>query len=93
MRIPRRGEVGWQGEEIERLESLGYVMSGNRHKRMNAIRIRKENQVYTALEKKALALIQLEENKQKEATLLANFRQALEKRKEKEGEGENVDEV
>jgi hypothetical protein len=28
MRIPRRGEVGWQGEEIERLESLGYVMSG-----------------------------------------------------------------
>ena len=32
---------------------------------MNAIRIRKENQVYTALEKKALALIQLEENKQK----------------------------
>jgi len=28
MRIPRRGEVGWQGEEIERLEELGYVMSG-----------------------------------------------------------------
>ena len=104
MRIPRRGEVGWQGEEIERLEELGFVMSGryirthththiedlcvcvrervcvddpccmpvctclyylpldpfltrththihttgNRHKRMNAIRIRKENQVYTA---------------------------------------------
>lgn len=45
MRIPRRGEVGWQGDEIERLEQLGYVMSGNRHKRMNAIRIRKENQV------------------------------------------------
>lgn len=83
MRIPRRGEVGWQGEEIERLEELGYVMSGNRHKRMNAIRIRKENQVYTALEKKALALIQLEENKQKEATLLANFKQALEQRKAK----------
>ena len=28
MRIPRRGEVGWQGDEIERLEGLGYVMSG-----------------------------------------------------------------
>lgn len=28
MRIPRRGEVGWQGEEIEVLENLGYVMSG-----------------------------------------------------------------
>ncbi len=39
--------------------------------------------MYTALEKKALALIQLEENKQKEATILANFRQALEQRLEK----------
>ena len=28
MRIPRRGEVGWQGNEIEGLENLGYVMSG-----------------------------------------------------------------
>jgi len=28
MRIPRRGEVGWQGDEIEQLENLGYVMSG-----------------------------------------------------------------
>jgi hypothetical protein len=47
---------------------------------MAAIRIRKENQVYTALEKKALALIQLEENKQKEATLMADMRKALERR-------------
>ena len=28
MRIPRRGEVGWHGEEIDQLEQLGYVMSG-----------------------------------------------------------------
>ncbi|KAH8093376.1 hypothetical protein JL720_4506 [Aureococcus anophagefferens] len=55
MRIPRRGEVGWQGEEIERLESVGYVMSGSRHARMNAVRIRKENQVYSAEEKRARA--------------------------------------
>ena len=33
-----------------------YVMSGSRHKKMNAIRIRKENQVYSAEEKRALAL-------------------------------------
>ena len=39
------------------------------------------------MEKKALALIQLEENKQKEATLLANFKQALEQRKTKGAEG------
>ncbi len=29
-RIPRRGEVGWNGEEIDQLEKLGYVMSGSR---------------------------------------------------------------
>jgi hypothetical protein len=45
MRIPRRGEIGWSGEEIEGLEDQGFVMSGSRHKRMNAVRIRKENQV------------------------------------------------
>ena len=29
-RIPRRGEVGWSGEEIDHLEKAGYVMSGSR---------------------------------------------------------------
>lgn len=46
MRIPRRGEIGWSGDEIEGLEAQGYVMSGSRHKVMNAVRIRKENQVW-----------------------------------------------
>merc|ERR1712151_330737 len=50
LRIPRRGEVGITAEAIEGLESLGYVMSGSRHRRMNAVRIRKENQVYSAEE-------------------------------------------
>ena len=45
MRIPRRGEIGWKGEEIAGLEEQGFVMSGSRHARMNAIRLRKENQV------------------------------------------------
>ncbi len=44
-RIPRRGEVGLSADQIEHFETLGYVMSGSRHSRMNAIRIRKENQV------------------------------------------------
>lgn len=48
-------------------------------------------QVYTALEKKALALIQLEENKQKEATILANFRKALESRLDAKGKAEGAD--
>jgi len=44
------------------------------------------------LEKKALALITLEEQKQKEATLMSTFRQALERRladKEKGAEGKD----
>ncbi|KAF0690004.1 Aste57867_18594 [Aphanomyces stellatus] len=97
MRIPRRGEVGWSGNEIEQLETAGYsfvdlsyldadvvllcccsyVMSGSRHQRMNAIRIRKENQVYSAEEKRALALIGLEEKQQRETTIMGEFRDML----------------
>lgn len=39
-RIPRRGEVGMTSVEIERYETAGFVMSGSRHQRMNAVRIR-----------------------------------------------------
>lgn len=37
---------------IEKFEDAGYVMSGSRHRRMNAVRVRKENQVITAEEKR-----------------------------------------
>ena len=46
-RIPRRGEIGLESIEIDKFEQAGYVMSGNRHKRMNEVRVRKENEVYT----------------------------------------------
>jgi hypothetical protein len=65
-RIPRRGEVGLSSDQIEKFETLGYIMSGSRHSRMNAIRLRKENQIYTAEEKAALAMFNYEENKRKE---------------------------
>lgn len=39
-RIPRRGEVGLDAEQIDKFEQIGYVMSGSRHSRMNAVRIR-----------------------------------------------------
>ncbi|CAB1121301.1 unnamed protein product [Ectocarpus sp. CCAP 1310/34] len=77
LRIPRRGEVGWAGQEIEKLEESGYVMSGSRHARMNAVRLRKENQVFNAEERRALALIMFEEKQQKENEILGNFRQML----------------
>jgi hypothetical protein len=73
-RVPRRGEVSWSGETIDHLESVGYVMSGNRHKRMNEVRLRKEAQVQTAEEKKALALYAFEQKGAKEEKLLAEFR-------------------
>merc|ERR1712187_25938 len=73
-RIPRRGEVGLTAEQIVKYEKIGYVMSGSRHARMNAIRMRKENQVYTAQEKAALAMLNLEENKAKERKILKDLK-------------------
>ena len=58
-------------------KAKGYVMSGSRHTRMNAVRIRRENQIYSVEEQRALALITLEENQQREAALLEDFRSVL----------------
>ncbi|KAI8922429.1 ras-induced vulval development antagonist-domain-containing protein [Powellomyces hirtus] len=73
-RIPRRGEIGLTSNEIEKYEDVGFVMSGNRHRRMNAVRIRKENQVISAEEKRALLLFNQEANLKKEAEIIANFK-------------------
>ena len=77
-RIPRRGEVGLTSDQIEKYESLGFVMSGSRHNRMNAIRIRKENQVYSAEEKAALAMINHEEKEKREAKVMADLKRLVE---------------
>ena len=47
---------------------------------MNAIRIRKENQVYSAEEKRALSQLNHEEKEAKEKKLLADFRKFLKDR-------------
>ena len=73
-RIPRRGEVGLSSDQISKFETLGYVMSGSRHSRMNAVRIRKENQIYSAEEKAALAMFNFEENKRKEEKILEDMK-------------------
>jgi len=72
-RIPRRGEIGLQSEEIQEFEELGYVMSGSRHRRMEAVRLRKENQIYSADEKRALATFNYEARAQKEQSLMTQF--------------------
>ena len=73
-RVPRRGEVGWSGDTIDKLQNLGYVMSGSRHKRMNEVRLRKENQVYSAAEKRALAMHKIEEKLARDAAVTDEFR-------------------
>ncbi|XP_013627741.1 PREDICTED: NF-kappa-B-activating protein-like [Brassica oleracea var. oleracea] len=72
-RIPRRGEVGLNADEIQRFEDLGYVMSGSRHQRMNAIRITKENQVYSAEDKCVLAMFNYEEKAKREAKVMSDL--------------------
>jgi len=77
-RIPRRGEVGLDATEIEAFERAGYVMSGNRHAKMNAIRERKEGQVYSAEEKAAMAMLAFEEQKAKEAKVIQDLKKMVE---------------
>ncbi|KAG6580871.1 NKAP family protein, partial [Cucurbita argyrosperma subsp. sororia] len=78
-RIPRRGEVGLSAEEIQNFETLGYVMSGSRHQRMNAIRIRKENQVYSAEDKRALAMYNYEEKAKRERKVMDDLQRLVQR--------------
>lgn len=43
--IPWRGEIGLKSEEIATFECSGYAVGGNRHHRMEAVWLRKENQI------------------------------------------------
>lgn len=76
-RIPRRGEIGLTSDEIATFESSGYVMSGSRHRRMEAVRLRKENQIYSADEKRALAMFNYEERSKRENKILSDFREMI----------------
>lgn len=76
-RIPRRGEIGLTSDEIASFEDSGYVMSGSRHRRMEAVRLRKENQIYSADEKRALAMFNYEERSKRENKILSDFREMI----------------
>jgi len=80
-RIPRRGEIGLTSGEIEDYEKSGFVMSGSRHRRMEAVRLRKENQVYSADERRALALLSKEERDKKETEVISKFRSMVSSKK------------
>lgn len=77
VRIPRRGEIGLTSDEIANFEAVGYVMSGSRHKRMNAVRIRKENQVISAEERRGILKLQKEERERREAILREEFQELV----------------
>ena len=79
-RIPRRGEIGLTSEEIANYEAVGYVMSGSRHRRMNAVRMRKENQVISAEEKRGILKLQKEEKERREAILREEFKELVEEK-------------
>lgn len=82
-RIPRRGEIGLSAEDIDKLEKVGYVMSGNRNKRMNAVRLKKESQVINLEQDRKAALEKLEQKVLHEHEQLAEFREILNKQSEK----------
>ncbi|KAJ1607348.1 hypothetical protein OIY81_2282 [Cryptosporidium canis] len=82
-RIPRRGEVGLTAEQIESFEKIGYVMSGSMHKRMTAVRIRKENQIYTAEERRNIALQNEQQRLLKESQILGELRELIKKEEKK----------
>ncbi len=84
-RIPRRGEIGLDSETIEKFEDSGYVMSGSRHQRMNAVRLRKENQVINAEEQRAILKLQREEKEKKEGMIIAQFRDMMEDNLKRQG--------
>ncbi|KAI7858873.1 ras-induced vulval development antagonist-domain-containing protein [Circinella umbellata] len=76
-RIPRRGEIGLSGDQIADFEHAGYVMSGSRHQRMNAVRLRKENQVISAEEKRLLLQHAQEQKVKRENEIISGFRELL----------------
>ncbi|PCH36100.1 DUF926-domain-containing protein [Wolfiporia cocos MD-104 SS10] len=84
-RIPRRGEIGLASDEIASFEAVGYVMSGSRHRRMNAVRMRKENQVISAEEKRGILKLQQEERERREAILREEFQQLVNEKLKSQG--------
>lgn len=90
-RIPRRGEIGLTSDEIESFEKQGFVMSGSRHRRMEAVRLRKESQIYSAEEKRALANLDKEERARKNQKLQSYYSQIIEVKRVQQSDSKKQD--
>lgn len=55
-----------------------------RHRRMEAVRIRKENQIYSADEKRALAMFSREERQKRENLIMGQFRDMVNQKQKKD---------
>jgi hypothetical protein len=83
-RMTVRGDVTRPIEEVERYESLGYVMSGSRHKKNNIpiAKNKKDAQSFTAEEKRALAVYNLEEQQRRENNIINQMKSIWKSKKE-----------
>ena len=59
-------------------------MSGDRNKPMNAVRVRKETQVYNAEEKRALAVFNYEQTIKREQKIMKDMQKLLQSKLEDE---------
>ena len=53
------------------------LFSFSRHRRMEAVRIRKENQIYSADEKRALTMFSKDERQKREYRILSQFKEMV----------------
>ena len=74
VRIPRRGEIGLSGEQIEAYQRAGFIISGDQHKRMTAVRLRKENQVLSAEQARDVAIEHQQERERVENEMVQTIR-------------------
>jgi hypothetical protein len=79
-RIPRRGEIGLTAEEIANYEKLGFVMSGSRHKKMTAVRLRKEGQVLSSSERIDQVLFNAQAKAERENKVVEELRKLAKER-------------
>ena len=73
----RRGEVGKDMQEVVKLESSGFVMTGSRNSRLTMLRELKEAETVTEDQRREELMEMMKNRAEKEDELIANFRALL----------------